>query len=397
MSKWKGLTAGLFLCLMVMPVQAVGFSGIGAMLGDTDAVAIAEPGGKILYSKNADAMLVPASILKIVTALVAFEHLGPDYRFPTEFYMDDAQNLVIRGYGDPYLISESVAKIARRLSLELGTVNDIVMDGGYFDPAIMIPGARTASARAYDAPVGAVCVNFNTVNFETQNGRIVSAEPQTPLLPTALARIRDLKMTEGRVMLSSDDNQAAQYAGELFQYFLEKEGISVSGGVRVANTGTGSTRLVYRHYAETDVSGLVSRMMEFSNNFIANQLFLAAGASAFGAPATLEKGVRAAMDYTRRLGIDPAVVEGSGISRNNRWTAKMMITILDEFSPHYALLQKNNGIYYKTGTLAGIQTRAGYIPGKDGMRYPFVVIINTYGRHADPVVKRIAGRLAAGP
>ena len=367
-----------------------------SLAGPEDGIILASPDGEVLYSENASRMLVPASILKILTALVAFEHLGPDYRFPTDFFIDPDGNLIIRGYGDPFLVSETVAEIAGRLSESIGTVNDLVIDGSFFD-AVVIPGTGS-SLRSFDAPVGALCVNFNTVYFRTENGRPRSAESQTPLLPLAEKRIRAANAGDGRILLSPDARDAARYAGELFAYFLEENGVRINGEIRFGQKDDAEgLSLIYRHRQDTDVTGLVRLMMEHSNNFIANQLLLAAGAKAYGAPATLDKGVKAARAYAGSLGIDPDIVEGSGISRANRFSAEMMLPVLEAFAPHYELLQRRGDVYFKTGTLSGIQTRAGYIRKKNGggdggALYPFAVLINTWGKPADPVVDRLAAR-----
>ena len=45
--------------------------------------------------------------------------------------------------------------------------------------------------------------------------------------------------------------------------------------------------------------------------------------------------------------------------------------------------------YYKTGTLYGINTRAGYIENKQDQLYRYVVIINTPRRSTRPVMKKL--------
>jgi D-alanyl-D-alanine carboxypeptidase len=62
--------------------------------------------------QNADEPFVPASVSKIVTAWLALEVLGGDYRFETRFYLDDKRVLYVRGGGDPFLISEELAPLA---------------------------------------------------------------------------------------------------------------------------------------------------------------------------------------------------------------------------------------------------------------------------------------------
>jgi len=74
------------------------------------------------------------------------------------------------------------------------------------------------------------------------------------------------------------------------------------------------------------------------------------------------------------------IKEGSGISRKNKISALDFYKILTAFMPHYFLMQQTDNMYYKTGTLKGIHTRAGYIKKKNGELYPFVVMINTPGK-----------------
>ena len=112
--------------------------------------------------------------------------------------------------------------------------------------------------------------------------------------------------------------------------------------------------------------------MLYSNNFIANQLFLTIGARQAGLPATWEKGKRAMNSYFEDkfgLGQDQVYIqEGSGISRRNKITARAMITILQAFQPHANLLPLEKGRRIKSGTLepegrvrAIISPHAGYV------------------------------------
>ena len=351
---------------------------------------MATPEGKLIYAKNGEKPLIPASTLKLLTADTALAHLGSDFRFATEFYLTAENNLVIKGYGDPLMVSEQVAAIAETLAGRINEIHDIVLDDTYFKTPIEIPGTRAHSTQPYDAPVGALCVNFNTVNFKKVNDAYVSAEPQTPLLPTARRRIRGCGVASGRILLSSRKNENLISAGELFAYFLAEQGLQPKGQIRAGRANPQADRLVYRHRSGFLLTEVIARLMEYSSNFVANQLLVRTGAEIYGPPGTLEKGVRAVNTYARDvLGISPTVVEGSGVSRRNRMTAQMFMPLLADFAPHFSLLSKKNGIFCKTGTLDGIQTRAGYIE-KMGKRYPFAVLINTPGKSAEPVVEEIA-------
>ena len=195
-------------------------------IGHQDAVVLAQPDGRVMFEKNAARQLVPASILKVFTALFVLDALGADHHYATEFYLDDQRNLTIKGSGDPLLISEVIADICKRLAqaqTDAPVLNHLQLDESHFAKPLTIPGV-SASSQPYDAPNGALCVNFNTVNFKRIKGRLMSAEPQTPLIPFALDRIIERQATEGRIVFSSLESENTLYAGELFRYFLEKEG-----------------------------------------------------------------------------------------------------------------------------------------------------------------------------
>lgn len=375
------------------------FDDLEHLVSDQDAALVADPKGHIIFSKNMDIQLIPASTLKIFTALVAIHYLGPDYKFFTEFYMDRHSNLKIKGYGDPLLISEAVVEMIHHLSMRLraeySVINDLILDDSYFDVATVIPGVN-ASYQPYDAPNGALCVNFNTVNFKrNKNGVYISAESQTPLLPFILPRVKASKMNQGRIVLSGQRNEITRYAGHLFLYFLKKEGILLDGSIRLGKVQKKANKLIYRHVSSFSLIHTLSKLLEYSNNFIANQLLIAVGANVYGPPGNLEKGVRAALIYAKNtLGIDHIQIEeGSGISRKNKISARDFYKILNAFIPFYSLMRQTDKMYYKTGTLKGIHTRAGYIKNKKGELYPFVLMINTPGKSPESMMDIIQREL----
>ncbi|MGD8522250.1 MAG: D-alanyl-D-alanine carboxypeptidase [Desulfobacterales bacterium] len=369
------------------------FESISALIGKKDSILVANHRGQILFAKNKDTKLVPASILKLFTSLVALHYLGPNYRFKTEFYLDDASNLKIRGLGDPLLISEIVKDISRHLAQKLEpsrNVYNLILDNSYFSQPLTIPGV-TSSSQPYDAPNGALCVNFNTVNFKHTTNGYVSAEPQTPLLPFALKKIKQSRLDEGRIVFSHEDHEITFYAGKLFEHFLIENGIEFSGSVKLGRVNLEVDRLLFRYVSRVSLKQIISKLLEHSNNFTTNQLLITSGIKAYGPPGTLEKGVATALHYAedvlRMNGI--TIFEGSGISRKNRVSAAHMHRVLDTFAPYYFLMNRQNNEYYKTGTLYGISTRAGYIQGKDGQLYRYVVMINTPGKSSERITRKL--------
>ncbi len=357
-------------------------------IGPRDSAILVAPDNSVIFSKNHQKQLMPASTLKIFTALLALRHLGESYRFATDFYLDSEQNLIIKGYGDPMLISESLVNISQQLALKVDTIEDIIIDNSYFQIPSAIPG-KNNSLEPYDAPNGALCVNFNTVSFKTIQSRYVSGEVQTPLLPFAMAKVKSSGLKEGRIMLVGGEHETVQYAGELFQYFFTRAGIQINGTIGRGMVDQKTDRLILHHLSQFSLDEVITRLMEYSNNFIANQIFLTTGAHSLGSPATIAKAVQLSNDFANKT-IGPhriTIVEGSGLSRQNRISAEAMIQLLDAFEPYYQLLRKGKQEYYKTGTLSDVKARAGYLEDDDGRRYPFAVLINTPGKTTDKIMK----------
>src|SRR5947199_6972918 len=112
---WSHLLA-LACALLLLPAQALaGAKEKVAALGPSGLVLVMDAEGNELVAQNADKPFVPASVTKIVTAWLALETLGGDYRFETKFYLNEHRRLYVRGGGDPFLISEELALLAPEL------------------------------------------------------------------------------------------------------------------------------------------------------------------------------------------------------------------------------------------------------------------------------------------
>lgn len=364
-------------------------SDIKKQLAIDDAALLTDSTGKILFSQNADKKLIPASTLKILTALTALHFLGKNHHFQTEFYMDQRRNLKIKGYGDPFLISEIIQEISKAISQRISGFNDLVLDHSYFDESF-IPGI-TSSLEPYDAPNGALCVNFNTVNFKTTtNGKIVSAEPQTPLLPFVLDKIKESGLQQGRILLSNEGHECTLYAGHLFMHFFTRQGLTSSGNIRIGSIEKGTDNLLFSYTSGLHMEDIISRLLEYSNNFIANQLLLAMAAKVTP-PGRLSKGIEIINSYARDILMDNTIhiVEGAGISRQNRLSTNSMMGILNQFEPYHHLMKKEGYVYFKTGTLNGIRTRAGFIEDRQGGLMRFVIFINTPGKTDSVILNQL--------
>ena len=364
-------------CALLLLLPAPALAGIKekvAAMAPSALVLVVDEKGNELIAQNVDKPFVPASVTKLVTAWLALEVLGPDYRFETKFYLDKNRVLYVRGGGDPFLISEELAPLATELVAAIGKepITGIVLDASYYPSNLRIPGIEDTD-ESYNALNSALAVNFNTIAAVRKGNTVSSAEEQTPITPLAISQFRSRgPQGRGRISLAQDPAVSLQYAGELIAAFIERAGGSVKGKI---STGTVPEDLkpVYVHKSRT-LSQILVQLLIASNNYIANQVFLEIGGTLGGA-VSLEKSLQVANAMLAANGLGDAIhlEEGSGISRDNHFTASGLAHVLELFASHANLLHGHDGGMNKTGTMSGVHTLAGYADTKSHGRVRFVI------------------------
>ena len=416
-------------------------------LVESSALAVARTGilvasvetGDVLYARDADALLNPASNVKLVTSAAALARLGPEYRFSTEFLLAEApakgvvKTLYVRGRGDPTMVTERLWAIAGELQrLGLRRIGELVLDDTYFDAERFGPGYdREDTDRAYSAPSGALSLNFNAVEVVVTPGdraRLkanVQLEPATPffevvnqavtvgrkgrarvIVRTELRNGRERVVVDGRVPVGARPHtmwrridEPALYFGHTLASLLEHRGVKV-GRVRLARAPDGA-RIVHVSQSEA-LSEIVRRLNKTSNNFVAEQLLRTLGAELRGAPGSWAKGVEAAEEFLGELGIAPGsyvMRNGSGLNDANRFSARQLVTVLrgmwsrsqlqPEFVVSLPVAARDGTIRWrmggtaaagrlraKTGTLDGVVSLSGYVQDAAGRTLAFAVIVN---------------------
>ena len=345
-------------------------------------VLVLDKDGNELVAQNADEPFVPASVTKVVTAWLALEVLGADYRFETRFYMDDNRVLYVRGGGDPFLVSEELALIAPALLAATGSepFSAMVLDGSYYPADLVIPGIEN-TGESYDALNSALAVNFNTINAIRDGKTVRSAEEQTPITPLAISQfLARAPNGRSRISLAQENPEiSVRYAGELLAAFIEKAGGAVDGDITIGAVPAG-LEPIHVHRQSRPLSEILKLMLIGSNNYIANQIFLEIGADLLGGPVSLDKSLRVSRDILARHGLANSIhlEEGSGISRGNHFTARGLAKLLDLFAPHARLMRSTKaGSRYKTGTFSGVRTLAGFAKTSSHGDVRFVISLNS--------------------
>jgi D-alanyl-D-alanine carboxypeptidase/D-alanyl-D-alanine-endopeptidase (penicillin-binding protein 4) len=315
---------------------------------------------------NAQVPRNPASVMKLLTTLVALETLGPNYRWRTEAYVRGALrggvldgDLILKGYADPYLTPERFWELLRGLrDRGLRRVRgDVIVDDAFLaKPSESRGDFDGRPYRAYNALPYALSLNFQATQLHLRPDEGAAKVRAFTYPPLANLKIRnDLRLESGPcrkrhlspgVHVAQDARGATvalkgsfsvdcpewentylvmepdTHVGGAFDALWRELGGEVDGIVKRGVKPQGAKLF---HNTESPTLGEVIRgMNKYSNNLMSRLLMLTVAAEAYGAPGTLEKGRRAVEDWERSKGHMFAglrVGNGSGLSRIARVSA----------------------------------------------------------------------------
>jgi serine-type D-Ala-D-Ala carboxypeptidase/endopeptidase (penicillin-binding protein 4) len=405
-------------------------------------VAAGAPAGTPRIQHQPDAVFHPASVMKLVTTYAGLDLLGADFRWRNRVYYDGFVvngvldgHLVIRGSGDPKLVLERIDALLREV-IARGVHEirgDIVLDRSVF----VVPERNPADfdgepLRPYNVSPDGLLLNFQSLllRFSPDPARGVArvdSEPpmadlevpaQVPLTPGPCedwrTRLRADFSAPDRIAFAGRYARACGeqiwpvayvdprgYAPRVIRALWQRAGGLLGGRVREGHTPPTARLLL-----EADslpLADIAADINKFSNNVMAQQLFLTLGLPPRG-PAHFEAArERLRQWWTQRLGAypPPEIDNGSGLSRTERLRARSLAALLQlaARSPVSTAFTDSLSIAgvdgttarlrerrpdspaignarLKTGSLRDVASVAGYATGLSGQRYLLVAMVN---------------------
>ncbi len=391
---------------------------------------------------NADVSMNPASTMKLVTTYAALEMLGPTHQWKTEFYTDGTLNngilqgnLYLKGGGDPKLNMEKLWLLMRDLRANgvQQVTGDLVLDRNFFEqpqlPAFNDDG--NDENKPFLVKPDALMVNLKALRFVARNdsGKVlVSVEP--PIASIRIdnqvkainakqcsgdVRYNPVTQPDGSVVVTVSGQLAdgcnsqtylslldhATYTAGAVRAIWKELGGSIQGQDRQASVPK-SAKLLARAYSP-DLAEIIRDINKYSNNTMAQQLFLSLGAQfrtdADGDDAKAAQ--RVVRQWLAKKGITaPHLVmeNGSGLSRAERVSAREMAQMLQaawkspyaaEFISSMPIAGKdgtmrkrlkttamNGQAHIKTGTLNTVRAISGFSRDSNGDTWAVVAILN---------------------
>ena len=359
---------------------------------ENGAILVTDNYDNILLKHNENKQFIPASTIKIITSYFALIKLGENFRFYTDIFYDESnRDIYIKGYGDPFLVSEEIKKIANEIKKYVKSIRNIYLDDSAFNDDLFIPG-KGKTLNPYDTCNGALCANFNTVaaKFNKKKKKFESTEPQTPITKLTSNYLKKIKFKgNGRVNLHGNQDLPELYFGELINFFLTDAGINVSG--KILKKQVFNKKILFRYFNSNTLIELIGKLLESSNNFMINQIFLFIGTRDFGYPATLDKSIAAFNKFIRNIINVPEmqITEASGLSRENKISCIEMNLILNLFKKFKHILIRRNEGNFKTGTLSGVYSIAGYHDSNRFGEIKIIIFLQQRNNNRNLILKKI--------
>jgi D-alanyl-D-alanine carboxypeptidase/D-alanyl-D-alanine-endopeptidase (penicillin-binding protein 4) len=357
-------------------------AGSGAYVLDLDS-------GTPLYARAAEVPRIPASVNKLYTTSTALVRYGTDGQLNTEVLGDSdpdengvvTGNVYLQGGGDPEFNRAELTGLANVLA-ESGltrVTGRVVGDESRFDSLRGGPDSNYRTS-VWVGPLSAL--SFNHGLFLGSRSRF--------------------------------QRNPAYYAAKAFRRELKRAGIKVKGAARAGIAPAGAATL--GEWASERMSVLIRHTNRPSDNYMAETLLKDLGAD-FGSAGTTAAGTAIAGRNAADYGAHPTMVDGSGLSRQNRTTPHDVVRLLsgldgtdfaDPMRISLAVAGKSGTLSdrmrkspargrcrAKTGTLNGVSNLAGYCTSRSGARTAFAFLmsgVSVYTAH--PLQDRMAGVLA---
>ena len=400
--------------------------------------------GEVLFEHNADRPFNPASNTKILATAAALSRLGVDYRYATRLHgpLPDDDGVIhgsveLRGSGDPSLGTIGLADLARGVA-ERGITRidgDLLADGRFRD-------AREPRATFGG---GALIFNKNTFTIHvrpTQNKKpaSVSLDPGSPDFVSLVNKVttvrrgksrikvamdrrdgRYVATVKGRVNLRAEErikqhiDDSAWLTATLLKRALADFGVKVKGSVKSGGVAGDAPALAeHRSAPLADICRIANKD---SNNFVADTIFKTLGREVYGAPASLDKGIRAVDEEMPKLGLAAGsykIVNGSGLTHENRIApaalAQLLRNLLTDLSvaPEFVSSLAVGGIdgtiksrfrgddvgrvRAKTGTLSNVSALSGYV-GLQGEVLVFSILVDDFNNRKLEEVRYAQNRM----
>jgi D-alanyl-D-alanine carboxypeptidase/D-alanyl-D-alanine-endopeptidase (penicillin-binding protein 4) len=342
--------------------------------------------GKVLYARNAEKNMKPASTLKLVTTAAALDAFGPDLRMRTTLETAARRDAMGRILGDVYLVGRGDPELGTAAFQEMAEALKASgirrVEGRLVGHEGLFSGDRRGSdwtwgdlVWSYGAEVSALSFNDNIATLTVSPGEragdpvMVEQSPETAYYRVASTAVTSPAGTASDLVLERDFGTSvirlggtfpvgdepeelgvaledpARYAATVFAEALEARGIRVAGGVSTSSAPIPMGARVLAAHDSAPLAEILKGINKPSQNLHTEILLRLLGARVKGV-GTVDAGHAAVLEFLRRVGVSPqawSLQDGSGLSRSDLVSPHEMVSLLAAMDRHrYAAAFKDS-------------------------------------------------------
>jgi len=401
--------------------------------------------GQVVFDKNSQIGLAPASTQKIITSVTAFELLGKDYRYKTDFYLSEKVGsnsiIYIEPSGDPTLgswrweqtkeanvlhrITEAIRKQGRKISWPIiinaeGWNTESIPDGWIWQDIGNYYGAGADVFNWRENQFDLILRSGNNVGDAVSIAGTIPANLNMNFESTALAAP---KQTGDNAYIyfqpSGNNNGIVRGTIPVNENKFIISGSMISPGSQFLSSLIDSIKgwyvkpeslekvILFKKYEKnvlmfhSEVSPSLDSIIYWFNkksiNLYGEALIKTFSYEKKGFGST-DSGIVIVKNFWKEKGLDKdelGIVDGSGLSPLNRVTTHSQVEILKyaktrNWFPYFkTALPQYNGMSMKSGTIRGVKGFCGYHKAKNGKEYIFSFLVNNYNGSASSLVNKM--------
>ena len=350
---------------------------------------------QVLENYNGEKYFTPASNVKILSLYSAMKVL-PD-SIPALRYQHKDGNLYIEGLGDPTFLHPEFKSVTRALDFLKKEPGNIYLHWGKFEGTRMGLGWSWEDYEKYYSPERSEFPLYGNMATVKKGKGGPSAFPLT--LADSVEYEESLfsrDFYDNKFKIGSR-NGASTKVPFVVKDELIRQMLSDAVGKEVFLTDKSLPKTAKTLFSVP--SDLVyKRMMEVSDNFLAEQILLMVSAQVSGSMSS-EKAIQYMQSkYLKGMPQEPVWVDGSGLSRYNLFSPRDMVFVLDKLLAEFeqerlfkifavggrtGTLKGNYGgktpyVFAKSGTLSNNYCLSGYVKTNSGKVLIFSIMNNHY-------------------
>lgn len=400
--------------------------------------------GQVVFDKNSQIGLAPASTQKIITSVTAFELLGNEYRYKTYFFSARGGLYVLKNNGDPTfgswrynhtvdtaifsLVLKSFKARFKNTNVQSWNIispnkqRDMVPDGwiyqdigNYYGAAsrtlswrenqldiVFLPGEKEGDDAEIDTLATTRwkwywnnCKTGKKGSGDNAYVYFVPGERKSVIEGTVPAGVKTFTISASDYMPEvTFVSSFADYAAKLGLYNGDGDISEFPISNPYAISAIKDT--LYTHYSPS-LDSIIYWFNKKSINLYGEALIKTFAYEKQGFGST-DSGVTIVKKFWKDKGLDENelnIRDGSGLSPLNRVTTHAQVEILkyaktkDWFQYFYNSLPEYNGMAMKSGTISDVKGFCGYHKAKNGKEYIFSFLVNNYNGKTSGVVNKM--------